>query len=180
MNNLDLIILIPIALGFVFGLFKGLIKELASLAAIFLGVYGAKVFAPSVSVFFIHTFSFSPKTALPITYLFIFILIAALLLILARMLDNIFNSIALGGLNKLLGGIFAALKYALVVSVLLNVFDALDSRFPIIKQKSKSESIGYKPFMKLAPTLWDEGKKDKIFGIKNNSSLNEKETKSNR
>jgi len=35
MNSLDLIIIIPIAAGFIFGLFKGLIKELTSLAAIF-------------------------------------------------------------------------------------------------------------------------------------------------
>ena len=43
MNTLDLVILIPIAVGFVFGLFKGLIKELTSLAAIFLGIYAANI-----------------------------------------------------------------------------------------------------------------------------------------
>ena len=41
MNTIDFVILIPILIGFVFGLFKGFIKELASLAAIFLGIYGA-------------------------------------------------------------------------------------------------------------------------------------------
>ena len=179
MNNLDLIIFIPIALGFVFGLFKGLVKELASLAAIFLGVYGAKVFAPAVSGFFIRTLSFSPKTALPLTYLFLFIVIAVVLLILAKMLDKMFDSIALGGLNKLLGGFFAALKYALVVSVLLNVFDALDSKFPIIKPKSKAESIGYKPVMKLAPVLWEESKKGKVFNFKDNLG-DEKEVQNHR
>ena len=179
MNTLDLVILIPIALGFVFGLFKGLVKELASLAAIIFGIYGAKVFAPSLSGFLIRSLAFSPETALPLAYIFLFVLIAVVLLIIAKTLDKFFDSIALGGLNKLLGGIFAAFKYALIVSVLLNVFDALDSRFPIIKPKSKTESIGYKPVMKLAPVLWEESKKGKVFYFKENTG-DEKEVQNHR
>ena len=160
MHTLDLLLLIPVTLGFVFGLFKGLIKELTSLAAIVLGIYGAKLFAPPVSGFLIHTLHFSNKTAMPFAYLFLFILIAVLLLFLANMLDKVFDSMSLGGLNKFLGGLFGALKYALIVSILLNVFDALDSRFPIIKAKTKAESIGYKPLLKLAPALWEETKQN--------------------
>ncbi len=63
---------------------------------------------------------------------------------------------SLGGLNKLLGGFFGGLKYALIVSVLLNVFDAIDSKFPIVEPETKSNSFGYKPMLKLAPALWDE------------------------
>ena len=180
MNTLDLIILIPIALGFVFGLFKGLVKELASLAAIFLGIYGAKAFAPSLSGFFIRSMSFSPKTALPLAYLFLFILIASILIIIAKSLDKFFESISLGGINKLLGGIFAAIKYALVVSVLINVFEAIDSRFPIIKAKSKAESIAYKPVSKIAPALWEESKKTKIFDFKDNSTNETQEIQNHR
>lgn len=175
MNTLDLILLVPVALGFVFGLFKGLIKELASLAAIVLGIYGAKLFAPSVSSFLISKLAFSSKTALPLAYLFLFIGIGIALLLLAKMLDKIFDSVALGGLNKLLGGLFAALKYALIVSVLLNVFDALDSKLSLIKSKTKTESIGYKPLMNLAPKLWEETRKSKTFDSKNKSAVNEEE-----
>ena len=148
-------------MGFVFGLFKGLVKELTSLAAIVLGVYGAKLFAPAVSGFLIHTFHFSDKTALPVSYLLLFVAIALVLLLLANMLDKVFESMSLGGLNKFLGGIFGAIKYALIVSILLNVFDSMDSRFALIKPKTKAESIGYKPLLKFAPTLWQETKKNK-------------------
>jgi membrane protein required for colicin V production len=81
---------------------------------------------------------------------------------------------SLGGLNKFLGGLFGALKYALIVSVLLNVFDAMDSRFPLIKAKTKEESIGYKPLLKFAPKLWDETKKNKESENKNHSNIGEK------
>lgn len=161
MSTLDLLLLIPIILGFVFGLFKGLIKELTSLAAIVLGFYGAKIFAPYVSGFLVHVFHFSTKTALPVAYLLLFVAIALGLLLIANMLDKVFSSMSLGGLNKFLGGLFGGLKYALIVSILLNVFDSLDSKFSFITPKSKAESIGYKPLLKFAPILWDETKKDK-------------------
>jgi membrane protein required for colicin V production len=160
MNKLDLILLIPIGLGFVFGLFKGLIKEITSLAAIVLGIYGAKLLAPFISNVLIHSFEFSPKTALPMSYLILFVIIALGLLMVAKSLEKIFDSISLGALNKFFGGIFGALKYALIVSVLLIIFNAIDSRFSMVSAQTKENSIAYKPLMKLAPALWDEAKKE--------------------
>jgi len=179
MNTLDLVLIVPIVLGFVFGLFKGLIKELASLAAIVLGIYGARLFAPSVSQFLIHNLKFSEKTALPLAYLFLFIGIGILLLFIAKALDKVFDSIALGGLNKFLGGVFCALKYALIVSVLLNVFNGLNSKLSLIKSKTKAESIAYKPLMNLAPTLWDEAKNRKTFDSKEHSTYEENNHRNN-
>lgn len=158
MNSLDLIIIIPIAAGFVFGLFKGLIKELTSLAAIFLGIYGAKFFSPWLSDVLIKSFDFSAKTARPFAYLILFIAIAIALLILAKSLDKLFDSVSLGGLNKFMGGVFGGLKYALIISILINVFDVIDSKFSIISPETKSTSFAYQPMLKLAPKLWDEAK----------------------
>jgi membrane protein required for colicin V production len=168
MNKLDMILLLPIAVGFVIGLFKGLIKEVTSLAAIFLGIYGAKLLAPMVSDLLVSVFHFSEKTALPVSYLVLFVGIAIALLMLAKSLEKLFDSMSLGGLNKLFGGIFGALKYALIVSVLLIVFNAIDSRFSIISAGTRDNSIAYKPLLKMAPTLWDEAKKDRQSNQENN------------
>lgn len=167
MNTLDFLIIIPVALGFIFGLFKGLIKELTSLVAIFLGIYGAKLFSPVVSQILIKSVNISDKIATPIAYLIVFVVIAVVLLILANILDKIFNSLALGGMNKLMGGIFGGLKYALIVSVLLNVFNALDSRFSLVNVELKKQSFAYESAMKLAPVLWEESKKLKTANSEN-------------
>lgn len=159
MNTLDLIIILPIAVGFIFGLFKGLIKELTSLMAIFLGIYGARYFSPTVGSYLIEKFGISANKAQPLSYLVLFIGIVIALLFLASALNKIAESIALGGFNKFLGGVFGALKLALILSVLLNIFNTLDSQFPIVNAETKTESIAYKPMLKLAPTLWEETKK---------------------
>ena len=176
MNKLDLFLLIPIVLGFIFGLFKGLIKELTSLAAIILGIYGAKLLAPVVSDFLILKLDFGSKTALPIAYLLVFTAIAVTLLLLANVVGKVLDSISLGGLNKLFGGIFGGLKYALIVSVLLNVFQAIDSKFSILSKETKENSIGYKPLLQLGPKLWEETKRE----AKKQGGLFDEENKNNK
>lgn len=159
MNTLDLVLFLPIVIGFIFGVFKGLIKELTSLAAIVLGIYGAKYLGAIVANILITSFGFTPLVAQPLAYLVLFVVIAIALLMVAKMLDKFFSAIALGGANKLMGGVFGALKYALIISVLLNVFEALDSRFKLMDAETKQKSIGYIPLLKLGPTMWDEAKK---------------------
>jgi membrane protein required for colicin V production len=125
MNSLDLFILIPIIAGFTFGLFKGLVKELTSLAAVVLGIYGAKFFSPWLVNVLVKSFDFSVKTAQPTAYFLLFIVIVVGLLFLSRIVDKVFESMSLGGLNKFFGGLFGALKYALILSVLINVFNVV-------------------------------------------------------
>ena len=46
MNTFDLFILIPIALGLIFGLFKGFVKEVVSLAAVVLAIIAGAMMWP--------------------------------------------------------------------------------------------------------------------------------------
>ncbi len=156
MNTIDIIILIPIAAGFVFGLFRGLIKELIGLAAIFIGIYGAKFLSPRFSGVLVNVFSFSEKTAQPVAYIILFIVIVVIMLIVAHLLDKLFDAVSLGGLNRFLGGLFGAIKFTLVVSVLINVFQALEEKFEIIDKENINNSLFYNPVMKVAPDLWKE------------------------
>lgn len=156
MNSIDISILIIIGVGFVFGLFKGLVRELASLAAIVLGIYGAKLFSSLLVPLFINVLGVSEKVAQPLSYIIVFIAIAVVLLILARAIDKVFDAVALSGLNKFLGGVFGALKYALIISVLINVFDSLNQKFRFMTEEKQFTSVTYQPLLNLAPELWEE------------------------
>ena len=158
MSILDLFIIIPIVLGFVFGLFKGLIRELFSLAAIVLGIFGARLFEPQVTKFLLSAFDMQVGVAQAVSYLILFIAIVVLLLVVAKILDKLFSAIALGGLNKFLGALFGALKMALIVSVLLNVFDTLDQQYGFVKEETKNNSLTYENMLNFAPKLWNEVK----------------------
>lgn len=159
MNSLDIYLVLPIATGFIFGLFKGLIRELTSFAAIILGIFGAKLIAPFISGMLMAVSSMSKTVAMPVAYFLSFVAIGVGMLLLAKALDKMLESISLGGLNKFMGGIVGGLKYALVISVLLNIFNVLDRQFSILSTEKKSQSLCYVPLMKLAPALWVETKK---------------------
>lgn len=165
MNTLDFFILFPIIIGSVFGLFKGFIKELTSLVAIFLGIYIARLFAQDVSKILIETFHYSQKIALPMAYVLLFVLIVLCLFVAAGFLDRIFSTLALGSVNKLLGGFLGGLKYALIISVLLNVVNAVDEKFNVISLETKENSFAFKPILRFAPVLWYETKKSTFINL---------------
>ena len=156
MSNIDISILIIVGAGFVFGLFKGLVRELASLAAIVLGIYGAKLFSSLLVPLVVDMLGVSEKVAQPLSYVVLFIAIDVALLILARTVDKVFDAVSLGGLNKFLGCVFGALKYALIISVLINVFEPLNQKFRFMSEEKQQNSVTYRPLLNLAPDLWDE------------------------
>lgn len=158
MNTFDLFIFIPIAAGLVFGLFKGFVKELTSFITVFVAWFAAEIFNPVFSPQIIRFFHFSEKTGATFSYILIFLAVIILMLILSKFIEKIISKIHLGWLNSLAGGLLGALKYAIIVSVLMNAFDALDTRFHFAKQEKKEASIGYYPILKMAPSLWKETK----------------------
>lgn len=159
MSKLDLFLLIPIGLGFVFGIYKGLIKELSSLAAILIGVFGAKLLTPLIAKFILQIVNVSSVVASVLAYILLFVAILIAMRLFSNMLEKIFEKLALGGLNKLLGGLFGALKLALLLSVFLNITVILNQHFPLLKNELTSQSIFYKPVLQIAPELWHESKK---------------------
>lgn len=158
MNTLDLILAIPLFLGFIFGISKGLIRELISFAVIFVGVYLAKWFSPLGVLVLTRLFDISETLAKPFSFVAVFVIVAIVLKLVAKTLNKLVETISLGGLNKFFGGVFGLLKYALLLSLLLNVVYAVDSKFNLIRKESKEKSILYEPLRKFAPILWDEVK----------------------
>ena len=158
MNTFDFIIFLPIIFGFIFGLFKGFVKELVSFLAIFVAIIAAEIFTPVIKPLVIHFFDLSEKTGNTVAYIIVFVATILVMFLLSKFVEKIISSIHLGWLNSLAGGVIGALKYALIISVLMNVFDALDSRFHLASQEKKETSVGYIPILKLAPTLWKESK----------------------
>lgn len=180
MNTLDLIILIPIVLGFIQGLFKGLIKELTSFAVIVIGIYGAKLLATPFEKLLLNIAFLSPQITKPLAFLLGFIIIAIGLFILAHLLDKTLSFIQLSGVNKFLGGIVGSLKYLLILSILLNVFDTVDNHFHLINKTTKEQSLTYSKVLKVAPVLWEEVKDKKSTDQKNTIQKNKIESNKNK
>lgn len=156
MNTLDLLIIIPLAIGFVFGLFKGLLRGITSIVSVLLGILGARLFGPLLYHILNDSLALHSKLILPLSYFIVFVAVAVALHILTRLLDKMFDALLLGGINKLLGGILGLVKYALIVSIFLNVFDIANRHLSLLSNETKEKSLLYQPVKKIAPDLWDK------------------------
>lgn len=160
MNTFDIIIAALLLFGFVRGLMKGLFVEVASLAALIAGVYGSIHFSYFVGDWLQDSVSWDEKyislTAFAATFVIIIIVIA----LLGKLLTKIADFASLGIINKILGGVFGALKIGLILSVVFIFFGKMNDTIPFVKQETLEESVLFEPVKKIAPTIFPSIIKD--------------------
>jgi len=154
MNTFDIIVAALLLFGFVRGLMKGLFVEAASLVSLLAGVYGAIHFSYFVGDWLKNSVSWDQKYISLAAFAITFVIIIIAIALLGKVLTRIANFASLGILNKILGGVFGALKIGLILSVIFIFFGKVNNTIPFVKQESLDESILYKPVKKIAPTLF--------------------------
>lgn len=154
MSIIDIILAALLLFGFVRGLFKGLFVEIASLVALVLGVYGAIHFSFFAAELLESKVDWSEKTINIVAFAITFVLIVLAISLAGKALTKLADFAALGFLNKLLGGVFGALKIGLILSVLLIVFDKMNNTLPFMEKEDLEESVLYEPVKSLAPLIF--------------------------
>ena len=147
MNWLDVLLILPLVVGLVRGLMRGLISEIIAIAVVILGVLGARYGAPSFSAWLLTQFTWPQGVCDVVAYTIIFLLIAILLSITAKMLTKFMRAIHLGWANRLAGGVFGIAKYGLIVLIAVFVMDRTNDAFHWLDGvKVVSDSVVY-PYM---------------------------------
>ncbi len=106
MNYIDLVLVIILIIAAFQGFRKGFIIELASLAALVLGIWGAIKFSDWTAGFITRTTGFHSDNMSTIAFVLTFIAIVILIHILGKVLDSAIKAVAMGFLNRLAGIIF--------------------------------------------------------------------------
>ena len=154
MSVLDIILGALLLFGLINGFIKGLFVEVASLLALILGVYGAIHFSNFAADLLQSRFDWSEKTINITAFAITFVIIVLAISLAGKALTKIADFAALGIINKLLGGVFGALKIGLILSVVLIVFDKMNRTLPFVDESELKDSILYNPVKSLAPTIF--------------------------
>lgn len=174
MALIDIILGALLLFGLIRGLMKGLFVEVASLVALIAGVYGAIHFSNFAAEFLDSKLDWDEKYINIVAFAITFVIIVLIIALAGKALTKLANFAALGILNKLLGGVFGALKIGLILSVLLIVFDNMNNSIPFADKDDLEASVLYKPVKGLAPMIFpsilNKGKED---SDDNNSSNSE-------
>ena len=88
-----------------------------------------------------------------ISFSLTFIIIVVAVFTLAKLLQGILKKAALGFVNKLFGLIFGVLKFAFILSIVLNLINVFNNEIEFISNEKKEASLLYQPIEKLSQLL---------------------------
>jgi membrane protein required for colicin V production len=154
MNWIDATIVIILILSMVTGFINGLVKEVASLAALILGIWGAIKFSSFTAGKLYDYFDMTGQYVGIIAFIVTFGIIVVLIHFAGILADKIIHAVSLGFVNRLLGVAFGVFKSVLIMSVCFVVLNAIDARRPFLPKERIEESIFYNPISDIAPVLF--------------------------
>ena len=128
-NWLDVLLVLPLVVGLVRGLMRGFISEIIAIVVVILGVLGARYGAPTFSAWLLPQFAWPKEVCDIVAYTLLFLGVAIVLSILARLVNKLIRAIHLNWINRLLGAVFGVSKYALIVLFAVFVMDKTNESF---------------------------------------------------
>lgn len=133
MNAFDMIIIVIFAYCLIRGIFRGLIKELASIIGVLAGFYGAYSYYPVLAKVLGRWISAGAYLNI-LSFLAVFCIVFFLISILGVILKYILSVAFLGWVDRISGAAFGALKAILITSVLMLAFTTfLPANSPFVR-----------------------------------------------
>jgi membrane protein required for colicin V production len=136
------------------GFTNGLVKEVASLAALILGIWGAIRFSSFTAGKMYDYFDMTGQYVGIIAFLVTFGIIVVMVHFIGIVADKILHAVALSFVNRLLGIVFGVFKSVLIMSVFFVILNAIDARRPFLPKETIEGSKFYNPISDIAPAIF--------------------------
>jgi len=155
---LDVVILIPILLALWRGFKRGLILELATLVGLALGIYAGLHFSYYASDLLQSKLEIESEHLPILSFAVTFLVVVIAVFLLGKALERIVKMIALSFFNKLAGALFSVTKVAIIIALLLVIFDRFNSDFEWVKAEELDRSLAYKGLVEAGSVVLPEVK----------------------
>ena len=143
MGTLDIILLACFIPALVTGITKGFVEQVVALASVVIGAVLAYRFSATLAEWLAPSFNIDGKLLQVICFAVVVILTIIILHRLGRLLTKVLKLAMLGGLNRILGLVFALFKAALVLGLLIPVFEGLNEKWAFVKMEVLADSPVY-------------------------------------
>ncbi|MDR0295638.1 MAG: CvpA family protein [Prevotellaceae bacterium] len=134
---LDIIILLILVAAFIFGVMKGIIRQVFGLLALFLGVYCSFKFSYWAGGYIVQWFHTSEALTQGIAFALTFAVVVVAVILVGKLVARLISLAALGLFDKILGGLFGLLKFACILCVLLYIVQHFDAQFHFLSAEIK-------------------------------------------
>lgn len=154
MNIIDIIILICLIPALIQGIFKGFISQAISIISLILGAWASARFAGIVCNWLAQYISGSEQVLKIVAFVLIFIVVIVGLTLLGKLLEKVIKLVMLGWVNRLLGAVFALMKWLLVMGLLVIAFNSINETFGLVKPEVLAQSHLYPMLTGIADTVF--------------------------
>lgn len=157
MNTVDWLLLIPPVYGLIRGAFRGLVGEVAALAAIAGGAVAAYAFPEPVASALVRVVGLKAEHAGPVAYALLFFTAALGIILLGKLMTKSIEALSLGGPNRLLGALFGLLKWTLIMALFAWIFVGFNQRAGLVDQEKLESSPVMGVYMTLGNWITPNG-----------------------
>lgn len=155
MGLLDIILIICFIPSLIIGISKGLVKQLFSLAAVFVALTAAIHFAPEVGKWLGENISGADgKFANVVAFTAILVFTVLAMKLIGCLLTKLVSIATLGWANRLAGGLFGIVKAALILMILIFIFEEINGKWQIVEPGTLSDSHLYMYLKNLSDDLF--------------------------
>ena len=154
MNYIDAIIIILLVIAALLGVWKGFVRQLFGLAALFLGLYCAWRFSDFAASYLSQWIGKNETAVAIISFAVTFIVVLLGVVLAGKLADRIVKIVTLGLFNRLLGLLFSVVKMAFILSICIWLLEALDQLWPFFPHKDSEQSLLFDPVAKLVPSVF--------------------------
>lgn len=166
MNFIDILIIIPLIYAGFKGFKHGLIIEVFTLLALFVGLYAGIHFSDFIAAFLKKSFSWDSEYLPIISFTFIFLAVGAMVYFAGKTIEQMVKVVHLTPINKFFGVFFGVLKMVYVVSVILVITESYDEKGNFFPEEKKESSLLYSP-VKAVSTVTIPGMGESTIFIEN-------------
>lgn len=155
MSIFDIVVIILLVPAIFSGYTKGFISQIFSIIAIVVSIWSSVHFADQLCDYLKDTLmQDNPVLLKIIAFVIILVLVSLVLVIIGKIIEKFLKIIMLGWLNKLLGIIFSLIKWALILSLLIGVFNNINHTMNLFSAEQLNECIFYKPLNTIYTTVF--------------------------
>tara|TARA_B100001939_G_C16821814_1_gene564655 strand:+ start:68 stop:568 length:501 start_codon:yes stop_codon:yes gene_type:complete len=131
LNYFDIIVYSVLAIGFVRGFYKGFFNELASFLGFFIGLIGAIYFSEKCSKLILQILELDLRVLNLISFFILFFSISIVFVLIGKSMTKLVKFASLGIINRIFGGIFRALKFTILILIVVFVINYFNNIYSI-------------------------------------------------
>ena len=153
MHTIDYIMLALLIGMTVWGLIRGIVRQLGDLAGLILGIIGANIWGSNFSRWLQHATEWQTFICDCVAYFCLFLLIYLTARIIASFIKALTKLVRLGWIDSVLGGLFGAFKLLLLTSIIVNLLMTVAPHADWWRNQELTGSVCYEPIKKFAPQV---------------------------